>query len=194
MSGNVCESPYTHFSTTQAELPAEYYEAIGRALYRWTQLEAVACSLATSLLGIKWLEAVERLRGKTGFKVKNIFEQLLAASRKKGDDARLRRAIERSQRLYEKRKELFHSVWGVVSNETSAAVGIHEWSHISYDNFRAVSIKEIHEFATECEKAWRDIAKTAPPLLHGAAAIAVDDEDGLAHPVVEKTKTAPFGE
>ena len=124
MSDKTREPFYTHFSTTQAELPAEYYEAIGRALYRWTQLESSVCLLATSLRGVKWLDALECLHGKKGFKVKNIFFELLAELHKRGDDAPSRAAIERSQRLYEKRKEYFHSVWGFVSNETAATVGI----------------------------------------------------------------------
>jgi len=37
---------FTHFSATGAELPVQYYAAIGRALYRWSQLEATVCALA----------------------------------------------------------------------------------------------------------------------------------------------------
>lgn len=176
------KSVYTHFTSDQKELPAHYYEAIGQAFYRWTQLEAGVCSLAASLLDMKWLEALERLRGKNGFKVKNIFVQLQAALPKIGDDAPSRAAIERSQRLYEKRKEFFHSIWGFVYNETSATVGIQEWSHTSYDNFRAVSADEIHEFATECQKARLDIMAIVLPFLHGAESIVVDDDDGIARP------------
>jgi hypothetical protein len=40
---------FTHFSSTGAELPGQYYTAVGRALYRWSQLEATVCALAEPL-------------------------------------------------------------------------------------------------------------------------------------------------
>ena len=120
--------------------------------------------LAASLLGIKWLDALERLRGKSGFKVKNTFVKLLAELHKRGDDTPSRAAIERAQRLYDRRKEYVHSVWGFVSNETAVTVGIQEWSNASYDNFRAVGLSEIHDFASECQEASARHHEDRPPI------------------------------
>jgi len=187
MDDNAQDSSHTHFSSTQRELPVEYYAAMGRALYRWTQLEATVCSLATSVLGTKWLETLKDLRGKNdrGFILKQLFDQLLKKLRESGDDEHSRAAIERALGLYEKRKAYFHSIWGVVSNKTSATVGIQEWSPTSYDNFRAVSVEEIHEFAAACQNASIDILKTAIPFFHGGDAIAVDDEEGIPRPLIK---------
>jgi hypothetical protein len=174
------QSPqYTHFSTFRAELPSEYYEAMGRAFYQWSQLETVVCSLAASLLGIPWLEAIARLRGSTGFKVKNVFEQLLAELRRKGDGAPSKAAIEKARDLYAKRNEFFHSVWGDVYNDTSGTVGIQEWSNTEYANFRPVGIEELRQFADDCRKVQHDIGKTAFQFLHGGTSFTIDDVDGL---------------
>jgi hypothetical protein len=192
MPDKMQEPSYTHFSATEAELPLAYYEAIRRALFRWSQLESIVGLLAASLLGVRWLDALARLRGRSGFKVKNTFVKLLAELHKRGDDVPSRAAVGRAQRLYERRKEYVHSIWGFVSNETAVTIGIQEWSNASYDNFRAVGLSEIHDFATECQEAWLDIMKSALPFIHGANGIIVDDEDGMPRPVIGKAKDSSF--
>lgn len=170
---------FTHFSATGAELPVQYYSAIGRALYRWSQLEATVCALAASIQGPVWLEAVKDLRGPHGFKVKNVFQQLKAAARKLADFESALDDLDRAEHLYSARKILFHSVWGQVSGAKRTAVGIQEWSNESYDNFRHIELEEIEEFASECASASESLMKTAIPLFHGSNTIAVDDGDGL---------------
>ena len=176
---NADKSRFTLFSSTGAELPIEYYAAIGRALYRWSQLEATVCSLATSIQGPSWLAAIEDLRGLNGFKVKNVFQQLKAAARKKTALGPTMEALDQAEELYSARKILFHSMWGVVSGPLGAAVGFQEWSNDSYDNFRHVPLEEIEAFASKCAVVSQSLMKTAIPLFHGAAAVVVDDGDGL---------------
>jgi hypothetical protein len=134
------EPTYTHFGSSGAELPPEYYVAIGHALYRRSQLEGAVCTLATSIMGMPWLDAMERLRSRNGFKVKNIFEQLLAAARKKSASEAAVTHLQEAEALYTARKILFHSMWGHVSGATAVAVGIQEWTSSSYDNFRPVPL------------------------------------------------------
>ena len=55
------ETLFTHFGSSTAELPAEYYLEIGRAFYRWSQLEGSVCTLATSIMAMPWLDAMDRL-------------------------------------------------------------------------------------------------------------------------------------
>lgn len=169
---------FTHFSSTAEELPAAYYMAIGRALYRWSQLEATVCTLATSIQGPLWLDAMRELRGGTGFKVKNIFQQLKAAARRRSSSPQMLDALDRAENLYGERKELFHSMWGHVSGPERIAVGINEWTHAAYDNFRQVELVELETFATNCVAASESLMKDAIPLFHGSAAMVVDDGDG----------------
>lgn len=178
------ETLFTHFGSSGAELPAEYYFEIGRAFYRWSQLEGIVCTLATSIMAMPWLDAMDRLRSRNGFKVKNIFEQLIAAARRKNASELTLENLKRAQALYETRKVFFHSMWGHVSGGTSVAVGIQEWTSASYDNFRHVPLEEIRCFASDCALAFESLMKTAIPLFHGATAIVVNDDDGLTkgHP------------
>jgi hypothetical protein len=103
---------FTHFSSTGSELPVQYYTAMGRALYRWSQLETTVCALAASIQGPSWLEAVKNLRGPHGFKVKNVFQKLKAAARKRAASEPTLADLDRAEKLYSARKILFHSVWG----------------------------------------------------------------------------------
>lgn len=178
MPDNVAPT-FTHFSSDGAELPREYYAAIGRALYRWSQLEATVCTLAASIQGPIWFDAVADLRGPNGFKVKNIFQQLRAVAGKRCADQSLMDDLNRAELLYSARKAFFHSMWGRVSSAEEAAVGIQEWSNSSYDNFRCVTLNEIEVFASECTAAWQSLMQTALPLFHGAPTIGVDNSDGL---------------
>lgn len=172
---------HTHFSTTEAELPGEYYQSIGRALYRWSQLESAIGMLAVSLLDIPWLEAMQRLRGTRGFNTTGNFEMLTAHARKRGASDETLRPIEDARNLFERRKALFHSVWGITTGHgVSAAVGIQEWSNTSYDNFRAVPLTELDGFATECRRTWVKLMEHTIPFFHGASAVVVDDSDGMA--------------
>jgi hypothetical protein len=170
---------FTHFSATGFELPVQYYTAMGRALYRWSQLEATVCALAASIQGPSWLEAVKDLRGPHGFKVKTVFRDLKAAARKRAASEPALDDLDRAENLYSARKILFHSVWGHVSGSKRAAVGIQEWSNDSYDNFRHIELEEIETFASDCAFISESLMKTAIPLFHGAASIVVDDGDGL---------------
>jgi hypothetical protein len=155
------------------------YTAIGRALYRWSQLEATVCALAASIQDPSWLEAVKDLRGRHGFKVKNVFQQLKATARKRASSEPTLDDLDRAENLYSARKILFHSVWGHVSGAKRVTVGIQEWSNDSYDNFRYIELEEIETFASECASASESLMKTGIPLFHGAPAIVVDDGDGL---------------
>jgi hypothetical protein len=161
-------STFTHFSSTGSELPVQYYTAIGRALYRWSQLESTVCILAGSIQGPSWLEAVKDLRGARGFKVKNIFQQLKVAASERVASAPTLEDLNRAEKLYSARKILFHSVWGVVSGPEEAAVGIQEWSNDSYDNFRYIPLEEIEALASDCASTSQSLMKTAIPLFHGA--------------------------
>jgi hypothetical protein len=173
---------FTHFSTTQADLPPEHYVAIGRALYRWSQLEAAVCALATTIQGPSWLEAVRTLRGPHGFKVKNVFQQLKAAAHKRSgsSSSQVHNDLTRAESLYASRKMLFHSIWGYVSGPGRAQVGIQEWANDAYDNFRPVGLEELRAFAEDCAATSQSLLKSAIPLFHdGTTTIVVDDEDGL---------------
>jgi hypothetical protein len=171
---------FTLFSSTGSELPVQYYTAMGRALYRWSQLEATVCALAASVQGPSWLEAVKDLRGPHGFKVKTVFRDLKAAARKRAASEPTLGDLDRAENLYSARKILFHSVWGHVSGGSKrATVGIQEWSNGSYDNFRHIELEEIETFASDCASISESLMKTAIPLFHGAASIVVDDGDGL---------------
>jgi hypothetical protein len=170
---------FTHFSSTDSELPVQYYTAMGRSLYRWSQLEATVCALAASIQGPSWLDAVKELRKPHGFKVTHVFRDLKAAARKRAASEPTLDDLDRAENLYSARKILFHSVWGHVSGPKRASVGIHEWSNDSYDNFRDIQLEEIEAFASKCAVASQSLMKTAIPLFHGAAAIVVDDGDGL---------------
>jgi hypothetical protein len=169
----------THFSSDGSELPIQYYTAIGRALYRWSQLEATVCALAASIQGPSWLHAVKELRKPRGFKVTHVFRDLKAAARKRAASEPTLDDLDRAENLYSARKILFHSVWGHVSGPQRASVGIHEWSNDSYDNFRHIELEEIETFASDCASVSKSLMKTAIPLFHGTAAIVVDDGDGL---------------
>jgi hypothetical protein len=175
----VTDTTFTHFGSSGAELPAEYYSEIGRALYRWSQLEGAVCTLATSIMPMPWLDAMDRLRSRNGFKVKNIFEQLIAAAQKKNDSELAVQNLKRAQALYEARKVFFHSVWGHVSGSAATVVGIQEWTSESYDNFKHVPLKEIAEFASECAATFESLMKTIIPLFHGSESVTVNDDDGL---------------
>jgi hypothetical protein len=170
---------FTHFSSTDSELPVQYYTAIGRALYRWSQLEATVCALAASIQGPSWLEAVKELRKPHGFKVTHVFRDLKAAARKRAASGPALDNLDRAENLYSARKILFHSVWGIVSGTERAAVGIYEWSNDSYDNFRHIPLEEIEAFASACAATSRTLMNTAIPLFHRSTAIVVDDSDGL---------------
>jgi len=120
---------------------------------------------------------VKHLRGPHGFKVKNVFRDLKVAARKRAASEPALDDLDRAENLYSARKILFHSVWGHVSGCKRATVGIHEWSNDSYDNFRHIELEEIE--TSECASISESLMKTAIPLFHGAAAIVVDDGDGL---------------
>src|SRR5687768_14538051 len=127
------QSPvFTHFSSTGKELPAEYYAAIGRALYRWSQLYATICALAAAVQGPDWLDAVKELRGPHGFKVKHVFQKLRAEARDRTSASQVLADLDRAENLYASRKTLFHSMWGIVSGPKRAHVGIQEWSNDAY--------------------------------------------------------------
>lgn len=179
MPNNHTEALFTHFTSGNAALPDEYYVQMGRALHRWSQLESSVGTLAASIMRIPFLEALQRLRGGGGFKTKNIFVQLSAATAKKGQDVEALAAIAQAEKLYEKRRVLFHSVWGHVSGVGSAAVGIQEWSSADYANFRAIGLGEIVEFATACLAGSEQLMKHVIPIFHGTSSFIVDDDNGL---------------
>ena len=170
---------FTHFSSTGSELPVEYYAAIGRALYRWSQLEATVCALGTSIKVPSWLDAVKELRRSGGFQVTHVFRLLKEAARKLEGSERVLEDLARAEKLYASRKILFHSVWGHVSGPERAAVGIQEWAVDAYDNFRPVDLTELETFAADCTCTSESLMQTAIPLFHGATTIVVDDDDGL---------------
>jgi hypothetical protein len=169
----------THFGTTTSELPVDYYVALGAALYRWSQLEGVVCNIAATTMNIPLLEAFERLRGKTGFKLKNVFQQLDKAVNSKGLDTALIQALRRAEKLYEQRKTIFHSVWGIATGSKRTAVAIQEWSHVDYSNFREIPLNELEKFTADCLETWIFLLKNLIPHLHGASAVSVDDADGF---------------
>lgn len=174
---------YTHFGTTEADLPAGYYTSIGRALYRWSQLESTVGLLAASLFKMPWLDAMQRLRGGKGFNTTGNFELLISQAQKRKANDRTLKAIEHAQKLFELRKVLFHSVWGHLTGNGVTAVGIQEWSNTSYDNFRTVSLAELDAFAAECREVWIEFLNEVLPHFHDAKAIAIDDANGLVRGV-----------
>jgi hypothetical protein len=179
---------FTHFQSTGAEMPSEYYFALGRALYRWGQVETYTCSIAVSLLNIPWLESVERLRGTKGFAVKNTFEQIDSAIRKCGGDALASKAISEARRLYELRNMFFHSTWGHISGPKKTGVGIQEWSSTSYANFRPISVLELQTFAQECTTTAELLMQSVIPFLHNCSALAIDDETGRCGPAMANSE------
>lgn len=179
MSEEMFSPDFTHFSATGKELSTDYYLAIGRALYRWSQLEAAVCTLAASVQGPNWLEAVRQLRGPHGFKVKNVFEQLKAEANRRKNNSTVLGDLDSAERLYVSRKVLFHSVWGHVSGPNGTAIGIQEWTNETYDNFRPVTLPELSAFAADCASTWQRLMTSAIPLFHDSRAILVDDGDGL---------------
>lgn len=170
---------FTHFSSTAAELPISYYTAIGRALYRWSQLEATVCSIAASIQGPFWLQALKELRGSRGFAVKKVFQQLRAAAQRRESPSQVLQDLSNAERLYSLRKTYFHSVWGHITGPNRAGVGMQEWSNDTYDNFKAVELSELEAFAADCAATSEGLMKTAIPLFHSSPTIAVDDGDGL---------------
>lgn len=176
---------FTHFESTQHELPVEFYFALGHALYRWSQLEASMNAITTSTMDLPWLEAVSRLRGTGGnaaFKLKNNFQKIRAETEKKQSTQVILKVIDRAEKLYEKRKFLFHSLWGFVTGPNAKAVGIQEWSNTSYSNFRQITIQEIESFAHDCRETNLTALTAVIPHLHGAKSIIVDDSDGHPRP------------
>src|SRR4051812_48708555 len=118
---------FTHFGSTDSDLPAEFYCAMGRVLYRWSQLEATLCMVAVSTMELRWLDAIAQLRGSTGFAIKNLFPQIRKAMQKKGADATsIEVALTHAQTLYDARKRYFHSMWGFVSGPNQIGVGVQE--------------------------------------------------------------------
>jgi hypothetical protein len=131
---------------------------------------------------IPFLEALQRLRGSGGFKTKNIFVQLSAAASKKPEASEALTVIGQAEATYEKRKVLFHSLWGFATGPRGAvAVGIQDWSGPDYANFRSVELVEIVQFASECESVSRQLMEHVIPLFHGASGYVVDDDDGMPH-------------
>lgn len=174
---------FTHFEMPRADLPVEYYVAIGRSLYRWSQLEATVCTLGISIHKASWLEAMADLRRSGGFQVSRVFKLLKDRARELDGSELAMADLERAEKLFASRKELFHSVWGYVTGPKRAAVGIQEWAIDDYSNFRPVELADLEKFATDCVTTWESLMRTAIPLFHGGdSAIVVDDGDGLTEP------------
>lgn len=170
---------FTHFDMPSADLPIDYYVAIGRAVCRWSQLEGTVCALGTSLHAPAWLDAMKELRRSGGFQVSRVFKLLKEkAAELEGSEAVLA-DLKRAEQLFVSRKELFHSVWGHVTGPKRAAVGILEWSTDDYSKFRHVELAELERFAADCASTWGSLMRTALPLFHGGNSVTVDDGDGL---------------
>uniref|UniRef100_E6VMK4 Uncharacterized protein n=1 Tax=Rhodopseudomonas palustris (strain DX-1) TaxID=652103 RepID=E6VMK4_RHOPX len=172
---------FTHFEMTKADLPFDFYVAIGRALHRWSQLEATVCALGTSIHKASWLEAVGELRRSGGFQVSRVFKLLKDRARALNGSEPAMADLECAEKLFAARKELFHSVWGYVTGPKRKAVGIQEWSTDDFSSFRPVDLDELEKFAEDCAKTWESLMKTALPLFHGGSSTIVV-EDGLTKP------------
>jgi hypothetical protein len=171
---------FTHFDMARADLPTEYYIAIGRSLYRWSQLEATICALGASLQASSWMDAIKELRRSRGFQVSRVFSLLKDRARQLDGSERFIADLQQAEMLFARRKELFHSVWGYVTGPQRAAVGINEWSANDYSNFRSVELSELERFAADCASTWDSLLRTALPLFHGGSStIVVSDDDGL---------------
>lgn len=166
---------FTHFQSTEDDLPPEVYSILGHALYRWSQLECTVCLISVLTMHLPFLEAMGRLRGTNGFKVKNIFQQLQAMLSRSGANSEMIETVAFAERLYTTRKELFHSVWGFVTNARTKAVGIQEWSNSEYSNFRSVSYGELEQFGEDCKTTNKKLMQTVIPHLHGTEAVVVSD-------------------
>lgn len=178
---------FTHFDMARADLPVEYYVAIGRSLYRWSQLEAAVCALGNSIHKASWLEAMTELRRSGGFQVSRVFKLLKDKARALDGSELAMADLERAEKLFASRKELFHSVWGYVTGPKHAAVGIQEWAIDDYSNFRPVELTKLEKFATDCVTTWESLLRTAVPLFHaGSSTIVVDDSDGLTKPHIRR--------
>ena len=178
---------FTHFNIAREDLPAEHYIAIGRSLYRWSQLEGVVCALGNSIHKASWLEAMTELRRSGGFQVSRMFKLLKDKARTLDGSELAMADLECAEKLFASRKELFHSVWGYVTGPKHSAVGIQEWAIDDYSNFRPVELAELEKFATDCATTWESLLRTAVPLFHaGSSAIVVDDSDGLTKPHVRR--------
>jgi hypothetical protein len=169
----------THFQTDLSELPADYYFEIGRAIHRWSQVEMTVCALAATVMEMPMLNAIERLRGTTGFKVKHVFEQLIKTTKNRGGGDDAIEAIQSAQQLYGRRNFLIHSVWGFGMGPQQVVVAIHEWTSTDYANFREVPLAEIRKFSDDCLSTWQSVTQTLNPLFHGSESVAVDDADGI---------------
>lgn len=178
------ETPeFTHYRMEpQYELPPEYYWAIGRALYRWSQVEGTIAALAVSIHSPIWMEALNQLRPRGRFNLTELLRRLtIAAEAVDGGEATVRH-IESAKELFIARKELFHSIWGRVAGPNGASVGIQEWSLEDHANFRAVSLDELMAFSAKCAEVAQGLMKDGIPLFHGTASFVIDDEDGLTKP------------
>jgi hypothetical protein len=173
---------YTHFDMMREELPAPYYEAIGRALYRWSQLEGTICVLATSIKAAIWLDAIRELRRSGGFQLSRVLKLLKEEAGTREGSEPVLQDLARAEGLFASRKILYHSVWGRVTGPGRAAVGIQEWSADAYDNFRPVELPELETFAAECAATSDSLMKNAILLFHGHTSVVVNDDDGLTKP------------
>jgi hypothetical protein len=170
---------FTHFDMTPSDLPPEYYLALGRALYRWSQLEGTIGALAVSIQAPKWLEAIQELRPRGSFNLTELLRRIKKVlAQCEGHEGALEH-LARAEGLFKSRKALFHSVWGRVSGPQRSAVGIQEWSAEDYAKFRPVPLTELVTFGADCASTAKGLLETAIPLLHGSEALVIDDGDGL---------------
>lgn len=172
-------SGYGSFETSQAELPPDLYEALGRALHRWSQLEAAVCAGAVALEVPKkeWLEAIAHLRGKRGFNVRGTFDQLRSAVRKWPHHEEPLRVVNRAEELYIVRQELIHGLWGHSKQDDHGEPAIHEWSPDDYDNYRVVTAAELNEFAESCLAAFRGVISKVIPFSMSGQVFQMDPSD-----------------
>lgn len=170
----------THFSAvTDVELPNHYYAELGKALYRWSQLEITINSVAASIAHPEWLKGIEELRGNLGFSVRRNIRLIRETAINRNAACETLRILDDAEKIYEDRNFIFHSTWGIASGKHAIAVAIQEWSGTSYDNFRPVALEEIVDFTSRCKQSSKLLFEIFLPLFHGSSSIEVNDDDGL---------------
>ncbi len=155
-----------YFESSLDELPEEIYNALGRALHRWSQLEAAICigAIVLEYPQMDWLKGIEHLRGKRGFNVRGAFDQLRSAIKKWPPHLEPLQIIDSAENLYIQRQALIHGLWGHAMQSTGAVTAIHEWSPSAHANYREVPIEELIHFAAACRKVFEEVILKAIPF------------------------------